>query len=187
MNRTYWLKLGRVAFLVTMVALVLTSGFWLGGGGLPLLLVAMLLLIVPGQVQAHYYRDLYQARRASAAGRHEEAIRLTERFLQTLRERPGLRRMLWLTWSVYTTSVEAMALNNLGTAQLDLKRWDEAEASFRAALERDRRYPIPYVNLALAAQARGDHAAAEAFLKEAAERGFKARVSKRPALAGGRG
>ncbi len=62
---------------------------------------------------------------------------------------------------IYTRDVEAMALNNLGAARLELGDLDQVEAPLRQALALDPDYPIPYVNLAHLAALRGDVEAAE--------------------------
>jgi hypothetical protein len=41
---------------------------------------------------------------------------------------------MWLCWAFYTRDIEAMALNNLGAARLELGARDEAAAAFREAL-----------------------------------------------------
>ena len=93
--------------------------------------------LVPGRVQGFYYRDLFSGRRLLDGGRPGEALACFERFLATLRAAPWRKHLLWLQFSVYTIDAEAMTLNNIGAAQIDLGRLDEAERSLEAAIAID--------------------------------------------------
>jgi len=121
---------------------------------------AALVLLVPGRIAGHYYRDMLTGRRLMDARRFAEAIPYFERFLQRIEARPGLKRLIWLSPGIYTCDVEAMALNNLGATRLELGEFDQVEAPLRRALFIDPNYPIPYVNLAHLALLRGDSEAA---------------------------
>lgn len=73
---------------------------------------------------------------------------------------------------VYTPSVEAMALNNVGSAHLALGAADHAVSAWRKAIELDPLYPIPFANLALVAAAGGESAVAETLLGAAKNLGY---------------
>lgn len=165
LKRLYFFAVGLLTFLA--VGLASLTGNLL----LPLFLL-VLVMVLPGRLQAVFYRDLFTARRLQAEGRNEESIVHTGRFLETIRERPALKRLLILS-SFYTVDVEAMALNNLGAAQLQLGRWDEADAALRKALELDPEYPIPWFNLAVLAAARGDEEAARRLHADAESLGYR--------------
>ena len=73
---------------------------------------------------------------------------------------------------MYTVDAEAMTLNNIGAAQVDLGRLDEAERSLEAAIAIDPQYPLPFFNLAVVHSARNDREHAERAAAEAARLGF---------------
>lgn len=171
MNRVRLLKLAYLAVLTALAAGTFAVGALTGAGMLPLFLMVVVVML-PGRIQAAFYRDLYASRRLLAQGRPAESIEHSRRFLELMHERPGLKRLLWLTWSIYTTDVEAMALNNLGAAEMQLGRWSAAEDAFTRALALDHRYAIPRFNLAVIQAARGNTSETERLLDEAVHNGY---------------
>jgi tetratricopeptide (TPR) repeat protein len=158
-TRTFVRKLQYVA--IVAVGLVVTYGLLLWYQAPSWVWVATaVVLLVPGRIAGHYYRDLFTGRRLMDSRRVAEAVPFFERFLERVRGRPWLRRLIWLSAGIYTVDVEAMALNNLGASYLELGDLDRVEAPLRQALAIDPDYPVPYVNLALLAEARGDLEAA---------------------------
>lgn len=131
-----------------------------------------LILLLPGRIAGHYYRDLFTGRGLMDARRFSEAIPLFERFLQRIRARPELKRLIWLTAGIYTRDVEAMTLNNVGASWLELGELNRAEQPLRQALSIDPDYPIPYVNLARLAMLRGDLEEAAHFSSAAKRLGY---------------
>ena len=135
--------------------------------------LAVLMLLIPGRIAGHYYRDMLTGRRLMDARRFAEAIPYFERFLKRIEARPGLKRLIWLSAGIYTRDVEAMALNNLGASRLELGQLDQVEAPLRRSLAIDPDYAIPYVNLAQLALLRGDSEAAAAASSEANRLGYR--------------
>ena len=84
-------------------------------------------------------------------------------------------RFSFLFAGIFTADGVALALNNMGAVRLNQQRLDDAEALFRRALERDARYAMPHVNLAIIAAMRGDAATAETESKTARALGFRRR------------
>jgi len=170
MTRTARLKLGYVAVFLTVAAVVVTLLVWVSG---PLgFFLAALLTILPGRLQGVFYRDFFRGRRLLAAGHPEEAIPDFERFLETIRARPALKKLVWLQWAVYSPDMEVMTLNNLGASHYHIGEMDVAEGYLRDALRLDPVYPVAYYNLALIAAARDDDAEAERLLGEAHRLGY---------------
>jgi tetratricopeptide (TPR) repeat protein len=132
----------------------------------------VLVLLIPGRVVGAVFRDLLRGRRFLQQGQAEESIRHTERFLAMIRAKPRRKPLIWLTGTIYTADVEAMALNNLGAAQLNLGRLDEAAARFNQALRVDPEYPMPFFNLAIISAARGEDEEAGRSFQEAVARGY---------------
>lgn len=170
MTRTARLKLGYVAVFLTVAAIVVTLLVWVAG---PLgFFLAALLTILPARLQGVFYRDFFRGRRQLAGGNPEEAIPAFERFLETIRARPGLKKLVWLQWAVYSPDMEVMTLNNLGAAHYHIGELDVAEGYLREALRLDPVYPVAYYNLALIAAGRDDDAEAERLLGEARRLGY---------------
>lgn len=170
LNRTTALKMGYPVLLGAGLAgsvALMTVGT--GGWGL---LTAAALLLVPGRIQGAAYRDFFRGRRLFAQGRFAESIPCFERFLDRVRRRPALRHLVWLQWTAYSTSIEAMTLNNLGGAHIHTGDAEAGERYLREALRVDPDYPMPYYNLYVIATARGEHDEAERLLAEAHRLGF---------------
>lgn len=146
----------------------------------PLSLLAMaVLLVIPGRVSGFLYRDLYRGRRLCDAGRFEASLAASRRFISLLTERPRLRRLWWLAWSVYTRDAKAMACNNIGAAQLNLGRLEEAESAFQEALIADPEYPIPHFNLGVLFTIRAESLAAQEHADAAISLGYRRDASDR--------
>ena len=134
------------------------------GRSWPVLLGLTVLFLIPGRVQGHFWRPFFRGRRRMDEGAHASALVEFERFI-------------WLNGAVYTHSVEAMALNNLGVCHLMLGQAPEAERVLDAAVAADPEYALPYFNLALLAQVRGDPRRAEDQRRRAQELGYAGATS----------
>ena len=82
-------------------------------------------------------------------GEVDSALEHFTSFAQTLENRPWIKRLIWLSFGVYTTDIEAMTYNNLGACYLEKGEFTRAKTSLYHALEICPNYPIPYFNLAL--------------------------------------
>lgn len=173
MTRTRRLKvLWLVVFALLLVAVVVL-GYrfdperpWLG------LLLFGVLLLVPGRLQGLFYRSFFQAAKIQRAGQPDEALVLYQEFLDEVRAHRWMKPLLWLAWTVYTTDVAAMTLNNMGACHLVMGELEAAEEATREALKLDPLYPLPYVTLATLALLNDDQAAAEEHVAKAAELGY---------------
>jgi tetratricopeptide (TPR) repeat protein len=155
------------AILVVALALLLPRD----GGPMALFAVAVVLLL-PGRIMRTFYRDMLAGRRLMAQGKYEKSAEFSRRFLETIRERPGLKRVMWLSWPGKTADAEAMVLNNLAAAEIELGEWDAASGHLADAIEIDPEYSVPRVNLALLAAIRGDREQAERLLAQATSLGY---------------
>ena len=173
MNRTLRLKTLYVALLAGLGLLTWGVLVWLFPGRLWLgALVLVPPLLVPGRIQGAYFRRLFTARRLLDAGRPAEALEPLRAFIGELQAHPARNRLLWLGFSVYTTSAEAMGWNNLGAAHTQLGEWSAAQDAFERALALDDAYPLPHVNLARLALVRGERDTATRHLATASRLGY---------------
>jgi tetratricopeptide (TPR) repeat protein len=170
MTRVAKARIAYIALLLAIGAPVLSLVSWFDDGRVAA--AAVVVLLVPGRIQGALLRNLFRGRRELEAGRPDASIRATTRFLDELQRRPALRHAIWLAWWSYTPHVEAMALNNLGAAHLELGRLDQAERAFADALARDPLYPVPWTNRAVVARARGDVEQATRSLEQARALGY---------------
>jgi tetratricopeptide (TPR) repeat protein len=108
-----------------------------------------LLLLIPGRVQQFYWKGFFKAQKLQLKGLHRDALEEFQRFLETLRLRPGLRHLIWLSQWSYTRDVEVMTLNNMGCSAMSLRSMKQAEAYLKSAAELDPDSPLPYYNLAV--------------------------------------
>lgn len=136
-------------------------------------------LLIPGRLNAVAFRSFYLGRKAMGDQRFSDAIQLFGQFRRDIRKAPWKKQFIWCAWPIYTLDVEAMTSNNLGAANLELGRWDEAERHLGEALERDSGYSIPHFNLAVLAKLRGEEALANEHAAESARLGFRGSASDR--------
>ena len=141
-------------------------------GGNHATVLAVLVMMIPGRVQGLLYRPLFRGRMALEKGEAARALELFNQFLASLEAQPWRRWALWLSWSVYTPSARAMALNNIGAAQSGLGKVDEAERTWRLALVEDSLFAIPYANLSATAALRGDRLLSKELLDKTATLGY---------------
>ena len=104
--------------------------------------------------------------------RYENGIAASERFLRSLDQQPWRQHFIYCFFGIYTWNTRAMALNNLGAAEMELGRIDAAETHLGQALTLDEAYPIPYYNLAVIAAVREDHELSDRMMSKARQLGF---------------
>lgn len=130
-------------------------------------------LLVPGRIQQIYWKDFFRGQKLQLKGRHREALEAFEGFLTTLRERPGLRHLIWFAQWSYTRDVEVMTLNNMGVSAMTLRSIKQAETFLKSAAELDPDSPLPYYNLAVLYYGLGDDAHGAANLVRAGTLGYR--------------
>ena len=173
MSRAEWKRLLYFAPLTAFAAGA--AGWWfVAGRPLGAALSAAAILFLPSRIQAYFWKDLFRTRRLIDAGRPDEAKAAADRFLTDLRERPWLKRLVWLGPSAYTPRVEAMGRLNRGVARLAGGDLDGAGKDYQAAREIDPDYPLAYWNLGVLAWMRGDEEHAEELAAEARRLGYSA-------------
>jgi ATP-dependent Clp protease adapter protein ClpS len=150
MTRTDVLKgvyFARLAGLVVSgvgLAVSAQNGASIAAIGLAALFLALLL---SGRIQAHFWSELLVGLHALNQRDYESSKAHSLRFLAQLRERPWLKRLIWLGTSSYSLNAEVLALNNLGAAEMALDEVESARAHFNEAIALDPKCPLPYRNL----------------------------------------
>jgi tetratricopeptide (TPR) repeat protein len=164
----------KLSYLVLLVLLASGTFFAIRSSSNPriALAVAALLLLIPGRLQGLLLRPLFRGQRYLAQGRAGDAVQEFEKLLKLLDRQPWRQWALWLGWSLYTPSLKAMGLNNLGAAHSDLGNAASARDAWERALTIDPLYPIPYTNLAALAAASGNLEQAEGLLAQAKQLGY---------------
>jgi tetratricopeptide (TPR) repeat protein len=132
-----------------------------------------LVLLIPGRVQQMYWKGFFRGQKLQLKGRHREALEAFEGFLTTLRERPGLRHLIWFSQGSYTRDVEVMTLNNMGVSAMTLRSMKQAETFLKSAAELDPDSPLPYYNLAVLYYGLGDDGHGAANLVRAETLGYR--------------
>lgn len=169
-------RVRKILYLLTILAVLMLSLSLLikfrGEPWAPLILVAALL--IPGRVQGYFYRDFFRGRREMAEGQFDLAIEHFSRFAEHVRQRPWLKRLIWLSFGVYTADIEAMTYNNLGACNLEKRDLPGARKELYRALELCPTYPMPYFNLGLMSLVQSDRRHAAKCFREAKRLGFEA-------------
>lgn len=133
-----------------------------------------LLFLVPGRIIGHFWRDFYTGRKMMDSGSNaDDGVKEFEKFLTSVRENPAIKHLIWFVWSFYTRDVEAMTQNNIGAVMIREGNMDQAEERLALAIQIDDRYPIPYYNMALIGELRGDRDVATEALSKARSLGYQ--------------
>jgi hypothetical protein len=164
----------RIAYLGLLALLSCAAFFAIraAGGGPVAVGIAIIVLLLPGRVQAVLLRPLFRGQRDLARGNAERAAREFEAFIAMLERQPWRARALWLGWSLYNPSAKAMGFNNLGVAHERMGNAAAAQEAWRRALALDPLYPVPCANLAALAAADCNAEQAHRWLTQAKQLGY---------------
>jgi len=171
MNRTTRYKVAYVVALAFVGALAYVA-IERSGNGIGSVVLVVAALLVPGRIQGAYYREMFNGRRLLDLGNASAAQERFKLFLGQLARRPWIKRLLWLSWSFYTPSVEAMTWNNIACCELEQGRMTEAKEAIDTALALDPLYPLPYFNLAVLYELGANRSDAERALEKANALGY---------------
>jgi tetratricopeptide (TPR) repeat protein len=171
MNRTTKLK---IIYIVVLMVLGGVS-FWAiyATARNPLVIVGIVLvLMIPGRICGHYWREFFKGRNLMTQGRFTEAEPLFAAFLAKVQKKPWLKKLINFSWGMYTRDIEVMTLNNLGAMNIELGKFHEGKEFLYRAISIDVLAPLPYFNLALIAPSEGNKDLAEDLLHKCQERGY---------------
>jgi tetratricopeptide (TPR) repeat protein len=121
-------------------------------------------------------RPFHRARTLLRTKKYDEAAAELAAFETSLTQASWKRALAAMAVGFYTSNPVAAARNTLGAVRLEQGQLDAAQAHFRAALEQDPGYAVPWGNVAVLAAMRGDAAGAEDARLKAAALGFKPRL-----------
>ena len=136
------------------------------------IMIVALLLLIPGRLSAYFLRDLLRSRRHIDAREYENSIAAAKRFLTSLDQQPWRQGFVFFSFCFYTWSARAMALNNIGAAEMELGRLEVAKTHLARSLALDDAYPIPYYNLAVIASVCGDQERSDRMMSTAQQLGY---------------
>jgi len=150
---------------------------WYFGPSLPVFLAVILLLLVPGRVLGYFWRDLLRGLRLLNLREYAASKRCSESFLAYYEQQPWIRHLIWLGSGTYSRNPKAMALNNLGAAEIPLGETEAARLHLYKSIEIDPLNPLPFHNLSVLAKAQGDVQEAARCFEQAKALGFTRGVS----------
>ncbi len=105
-------------------------------------------------------------------GRSDEAEKAFHKFLADIQERPWIKKLIFLSWGMFTPDIEAMTWNNLGVISMEQGRLEEAKEALEKVVLMDPECPLPYNNLAIIAAAKGDETEAKALFEKSQKLGY---------------
>jgi ATP-dependent Clp protease adapter protein ClpS len=143
------------------------------------LVLIVLALLVPGRVLGYYWRDLVTGLRLLRERQFAQSARHSKRFLQDIDRRPWIQHLTWLGSGVYSRNAKAMALNNLGAAEIFLGEFAAARGHLEQSSRLDDENPLPYLNLAKLMRILGDEAGSRDCAEQAKRCGYTKSLSDR--------
>lgn len=141
------------------------------------LAVVFAVLLTPGRVLGYFWRDLFRGLRRLNAGDFAQAKLHSERFIEQVRRRPWLKRLIWLGGSRYSRDPEVLALNNLGVAEIRLGEREAGRGHLDEAITRDPHCPLPYLNIGMLLEDTGQADEARPWFDQAARLGYRGGIS----------
>ena len=169
--RTTKYKIGYFVVAVILGA-VAFSLYYLTGRSFVSLLIIVGVCFIPGRIQGMLFRKHFKGRRLMTQGKYQEAKKLFEEFCDELESNSWLKNGIWLAGFIYTKSIQAMTLNNIGVCDLESGNIDKARTAFESAVKVDTKYPIPYFNLSLISELSGDRNLSIQLLNKSIELGY---------------
>jgi hypothetical protein len=142
-------------------------------------LVLVVGLLLPGRILGFFWRDLLRGLRLLNERSFAESKRHSELFLARLEQRPWLKSLIWLGSSTYSRDPEALALNNLGAAELMLGELDTARKHLHESIAVDRLNPLPFFNMGNLYTVLGDQESAATWFSKAVALGYSQSIVDR--------
>jgi ATP-dependent Clp protease adapter protein ClpS len=141
--------------------------------------VIVLALFVPGRVLGYFWRDLLTGLRLLRERQFAQSASHSKKFLVYIGRRPWIQHLTWLGSGTYSRDAKAMALNNLGAAEICLGEFAAARDHLEQSNRLDGENPLPYFNLAQLEMVLGNDARSRDSLEQARRRGYTKNLSDR--------
>jgi ATP-dependent Clp protease adapter protein ClpS len=142
-------------------------------------LLIVVALLVPGRVLGYFWRDLLTGLRLLRERQFAQSARHSKKFLEDIGRRPWIQHLTWLGSGTYSRNAKAMALNNLGAAEISLGEFATARDHLEQSSRLDGENPLPYFNLAQLEMILGNEARSRDSLEQAKRRGYTKNLSDR--------
>lgn len=142
-------------------------------------LILAAVLFLPGRILGFFWRDLLRGLRLLHEKQYAASKRHSALFLVDVRQRPWLKKLIWLGSGSYSRDPEAMALNNLGAAELKLGELDSAREHLNASITVDNLNPLPFFNMGSVYTVLGDQEAAATWFNKAVALGYSRSIVDR--------
>lgn len=136
------------------------------------LVLIVLALLVPGRVLGYFWRDLLTGLRLLRERQFAQSARHSKKFLEDIDRRPWIQHLTWLGSGTYSRNAKAMALNNLGAAEIFLGEFAAARDHLEQSSRLDDENPLPYLNLGKLMLILDDKARSRECLEQAKRRGY---------------
>jgi ATP-dependent Clp protease adaptor protein ClpS len=173
-----------VSIMVFGIGMALTDRIDGARPATPLVLVALaIMLLLPGRLLGFFWRDLLAGLRLLKRKDYAASKLRSERFIAKVRKAPWLKHLIWLGTSSYSRDPEAMALNNLGVAEINLGAFEAAENHLEETIALDPQNPLPYRNMGVLRLEVGTWAEARPWFEKAEALGLSDGWSDRMAQA----
>jgi tetratricopeptide (TPR) repeat protein len=144
----------------------------------PTAIVAVVVaLLLPGRILGYFWKDLLRGLRLLNAREFAASKICSQRFLEEVGSKPWLKKLVWLGSGSYSRDPEALALNNLGAAEVQLGELTLARQHLDRAIEVDPLCPLPYFNTGALLAASGMPHEAELWFEKAERLGYKRGIS----------
>ena len=137
------------------------------------LILCLIILFIPGRISQIFYQDLYTGRKYSNAMNFDKALEYFLKFEKNIENNKWKKIFLWMTLPIYTTDVMAMVKFNIGSIYINMGKIDEGEKYTKDAIYTDKKYPLPYLNLALINKLKNNEDEYLRNIKEAKQLGMK--------------
>ncbi len=138
-----------------------------------IIIALCIILLIPGRIQRHFFKDFYTARKMLDGLRYSESLDLNTRFLQYITNKPQVKKLMFFSWGIYTRDIEAMTHNNMASALIFLGNLENAAEHLNRAIILDSKYPLPFYNYSVLSIIDGNMNAAEEYFNKSKQLGFK--------------